>query len=89
VRNIFGVGLRYLFLINSNLKLCVLLDSTNGANIALKDEGSFSFIYLFIKVEALCLCISDNLSIPSLEKKDLYAVNILYLTKSVLLSFEV
>ena len=27
VRNIFGKGLRYLFLINSNLKLCVLLGS--------------------------------------------------------------
>ena len=69
VRNIFGKGLRYLFLINSNLKPCVLLGSTNGANIPLKDEGSFSFIYLYIKVEALCLCISDNLSIPSLENK--------------------
>ena len=50
VRNIFGKGLRYLFLINSNLKLCVLLGSTNGANIPLKDEGSISFIYLYIKV---------------------------------------
>ena len=44
VRNIFGKGLRYLFLINSNLKLCVLLGSTNG------DEGSFSFTYLYIQI---------------------------------------
>jgi len=87
VRNIFGVGLRYLFLLNSNLKLCVLLGSTNGANIPLKDEGSFSFIYIYIKVEALCLCISDNLSIPSLENKG--SVCCQYpLSISVLLSFE-
>ena len=50
VRNIFGKGLRYLFLINSNLKLCVLLGSTNGANIPLNDEGSFSFTYLYIQI---------------------------------------
>ena len=43
VRNIFGKGLRYLFHTNSNLKLSVLLSSTNGANVSLKDEGSFSF----------------------------------------------
>ena len=43
---------------------------TNRANIPLKDEESFSIIYLYIKVEALCLCISDNLSIPSLENNE-------------------
>ena len=47
VRNIFEKGLRHLFLNNSNLNLCVLLGSTNGANIQLKDEGSFSFIYIY------------------------------------------
>ena len=57
----------HLFLNKSSLKLCVLLGSINGANIPLKDEGTFSFTYLYIKVEALCLWISDNLSIPSLE----------------------
>ena len=43
------------------------MEQTFHTLIPLKEEGSFSFIYLYIKVEALYLWISDNISIPSLE----------------------
>ena len=35
-----------MFLTQSNLELCVQLGSTNRANISLKDEGSFFYIFI-------------------------------------------